>query len=463
MTYLAVMVGMYLLHLMLKMHWITTAIVTGYMLLRVHVHRNWYHKAQEQRLRFGETADYLDTVLYAFLKEGKVEGALSDTKAALVDGPMREVVGDALDHMHMTFDDTDVMTDALQLIEKQYPCRRMKAVHDFFTHVENYGGDAAKPVELLLADKNRWQKCIQVEQKQRQKMFTDIVMSIVASLVIYSIILYLPVMDISANIISQALTVVVLILDDLILTRAQKFLAVDWLVLDLEDEKQQEQRMKRYLEYDRHKEVRLSCILAMIGIVITSLCIFVMQKQALGAGMMVMTLIMANQHEIGRSLSIKNLKKSIQRAFPGWLMDIILLLQSENVQVAFVKSKEHVPVVLAHEVETLVDQIEMEPESAEPYHKFFCQFQIPEIYSAMSMLYSISMGSSNRADQQISELIERNLTMLDVAEKERLANLSSGMYLLFLAPVVTASLKLVTDMAIFMLSFITSGNLAAMG
>ena len=119
MTYLAVMVGMYLLHLMLKMHWITTAIVTGYMLLRVHVHRNWYHKAQEQRLRFGETADYLDTVLYAFLKEGKVEGALSDTKAALVDGPMREVVGDALDHMHMTFDDTDVMTDALQLIEKQ--------------------------------------------------------------------------------------------------------------------------------------------------------------------------------------------------------------------------------------------------------------------------------------------------------------------------------------------------------
>ena len=53
--------------------------------------------------------------------------------------------------------------------------------------------------------------------------------------------------------------------------------------------------------------------------------------------------------------------------------------------------------------------------------------------------------------------------MLDVAEKERLANLSSGMYLLFLAPVVTASLKLVTDMAIFMLSFLTSGNLAAMG
>lgn len=144
-------------------------------------------------------------------------------------------------------------------------------------------------------------------------------------------------------------------------------------------------------------------------------------------------------------------------------MDIILLLQSENVQVAFEKSQDHVPAVLAHEVEVLVDRIGMEPESAEPYHLFFQEFQIPEVHSAMSMLYAISMGSSNRADRQISELIERNLAMLDVAEKERLANLGSGMYLLFLAPVVTASLKLVTDMAIFMLSFLMNGNLAIMG
>lgn len=144
-------------------------------------------------------------------------------------------------------------------------------------------------------------------------------------------------------------------------------------------------------------------------------------------------------------------------------MDIILLLQSENVQMAFRKSQEHVPAVLRHEVELLVERIEMEPESAEPYHKFFQEFQIPEIHSAMSMLYAISMGSSNRADRQIGELIGRNLIMLDAAEKERLSNLSSGMYLLFLAPVVTASLKLVTDMAIFMLTFLMNGNLAVMG
>lgn len=463
MIYAGVLVGMYTLHLMLKMHWITTGIVTVYMLLRVREHRRLYRQSNEQKLRFGEVTDYLDTVLYAFLKEGKVETALEDTQAALVDGPMREAVADALDHMHMTFDESNVMTDALHFIEKQYPCHRVKAVHDFFMHVENYGGDATKPVELLLADKNQWQKCIQLEQKQRRKMFADIVMSIAASLIICCIILYLPVMniDISSNIISQVLTIVVLILDDMILSRAQKYLAVDWLVIDNEDEKQQRQRLKRYMEYDRHKEIRLSFLLALLAMLVTVVCL-IRNRQPLAAIGMVLALIMANQHRIGRMLSVKNLKKSIQRAFPGWLMDIILLLQSENVQVALTKSQESVPTVLAHEVEHLVDRIEMEPESAEPYHIFLWDFQIPEVHSAMSMLYSISMGSSNRADQQISELIGRNLAMLDAAERERLSNLSSGMYLLFLAPVMTASLKLVTDMAIFMLTFLMNGNLAVM-
>lgn len=464
MIYLSILVGMYTLRLMLKMHWITTGIVTLYLLIRVRRHQKLYAQSREQQLRFSDVTDYLETILYAFLKEGKIDTALSDTYEALVDGPMREAVSDALDHVHMTFDETDVMRNALEGIEKVYPCRRMKIVHDFFLHVENYGGDAQKPIELLLADKNRWQKCIQLEQKQRRKMFADIVMSIVASLIICSIILYLPIMnmDISNNMISQILTVVVLILDDLILGKGQKYLTIDWLLLDQEDEKQEQERIERFLTYDRGKDIRWSILLAGIAFLVSILCL-VYQRQVLVAIGLVMTLFMANQHRVGRNLSVRNLKQSIRRAFPGWLMDIILLLQSENVQVAFFKSQEHVPIVLKHEVETLVERIEMEPESSEPYHRFLEDFQIPEVHSAMSMLYSLSMGNSNHADQQIGELIERNLLMLDAAEKERLNNLSSGMYLLFLAPVLTASLKLVTDMAIFMLSFLLGNGIGGIG
>jgi hypothetical protein len=100
----------------------------------------------------------------------------------------------------------------------------------------------------------------------------------------------------------------------------------------------------------------------------------------------------------------------------------------------------------------------MAPESAEPYHAFMQEFQIPEVHAAMSMLFSLSIGNSGHADRQISELILQNLEMLDVVEKDRLHDKSSGMYLLFLAPILTGSLKLLVDMAIFMITFLANAG-----
>lgn len=128
-------------------------------------------------------------------------------------------------------------------------------------------------------------------------------------------------------------------------------------------------------------------------------------------------------------------------------------------QVAIQKSQAHVPPVMEDELVRLVDRLMMKPEDAAPYHAFLQEFQIPEVHSAMSMLFSLSMGHSNQGDRQLAELIERNQEMLDLAEKERMHNLASGMYLLFLAPVLTASFKLVADMAIFMLLFLTSAGI----
>ena len=167
-------------------------------------------------------------------------------------------------------------------------------------------------------------------------------------------------------------------------------------------------------------------------------------------------LIFLNQHRIGYRIAEKNIKGNIQSAFPNWLMDLVLLLQSENVQVALEKSRAHVPGVLKEDLEELVARLEINPEDAEPYHRFLEVFALPEVASTMSMLYSLSIGNSGNAKRQIAELIEKNQKMLDVAEAARMKDKNSGMYLLFLAPVVTASLKLVIDMAVFMLSFLSS-------
>ena len=460
MIYLVALSALYAIHLLLKLHGITTAVIGIFLMARISSHRKWQEEKRKQEQKFSDTSEYLDLLLYAFLKEEKVERALVNVEAAMVDGPMRSVVQKAVDHLHMTFDESDVMRDSLRMIEREYPCRRMKNVHAFLTHVESYGGAIEKPVELLLTDKNRWDQRIRMAIKERQKMFVDIVLSIAASLLICGMILYLPVMnfDISKNMISQVLTVIVIVLDDFIFTKAQKYMAVDWLTMDEQNDHSGAEKIKEFYAYDERKEKRLSIgmTIFMAGIVVVS---WYAKKQMVTAVALLLMVFMANQHKVGHALSKKALIRNIKCVFPGWLMDLILLLQSENVQVALQKSEEHVPPVLAYDLTLLVDRLYMEPESVQPYHNFLKQFQIPEVHSAMSMLFSISMGNSGNGKRQIPELIERNLTMLDVAETARLKNLSSGMYLLFLAPVLTASLKLLMDMAVFMLSFLSGAGL----
>ena len=460
MIYLVVLSALYALHLLLKLHWITTVVIGGFLLLRISGHRKWYKKKIVYERKFEEVSEYLDMLLYAFVKEEKVERALVNVDVAMVDGPMRGVLQNAIDHMHMTFDETDVMRDSLQMIEREYACSRIKNVHDFIVHVEIYGGAIERPVELLLADKKRWEQRICGSMKERRKMFVDIVMSIAASLLICGMILYLPVMeiDISKNLISQVLTIVVVILDDLIFTRAQKYLAIDWLALDGHTDEADAKKIEEYYRYDERKEKRLSVVLAVVTAA-GAAAAYYFGHQLMTAAALLLVALMANQHRVGRAVARKTLVRSIKCAFPGWLMDIVLLLQSENVQVALQKSQEHVPPVLRRDLDMLVGQLEMEPESVLPYHRFLKSFQIPEVHSAMSMLFSVSMGNSGRADRQIGELIDRNLEMLDVAEKGRLKNLSSGMYLLFLAPVLTASLKLLVDMAVFMMTFLSGAGL----
>ena len=172
------------------------------MLVRVRIYRKRFRQIKEQKFRFEEACEYMDTFLYAFVKEGKVERALTDAHQVLGNGPMREAVEEGLDHLYMVYDDsqTDIMRNALGIIDREYPCERIRTIHDFAVHVESYGGAIDTSVDLLLRDKSRWEKRIQITMKERQKMFMDVVLSIVASLLICAMILYLPEVSISVGI-----------------------------------------------------------------------------------------------------------------------------------------------------------------------------------------------------------------------------------------------------------------------
>ena len=456
MIYLVLVAVVFFLHLLLKMNWIVSVILLGLGLIALPIHGKVLKQQRESEKRFFQASLYMDTVLYAFLKEEKVEAAIRDAALTLPEGAMKEAVSRCHERLLMTSDDRNVMEEALEEIAKEFPCKRIQDIHAFMVHVEYYGGEIERPVKLLLEDKGRWEKRIQKAMEERKKKLSDILLSVAFSLLICGVILYLPVLnvDISGNWIVQIVTLVVLAADDVVVLKAQKYLSVDWLTLGLsKDDDYYVKKMQEFKSFDEKKEGRPSRILGFIGLAL-SLVLLVLGKEWLSSIGLFLSIFLFQQHKVGHSLLRKNLTKEISYAFPNWLLDLVLLLQSENVHMALQKSRMHVPGVLREELDHLLERLEIEPESSEPYHRFLQEFSIPEVHSAMSSLYGLSIGNSMNGDRQMSELVTRNLTLLDITETKRLRDGGSGMYLLFLAPVLTASFKMVIDMALLMIYFI---------
>ncbi|MBO5657367.1 MAG: hypothetical protein J6R94_04200 [Agathobacter sp.] len=456
MSYLLLIAVVYFLHLLLKMNWICTGILFLYGIWSLSRHKKVLRGQKFQEERFFAVSLYLDTVLYAFLKEEKIDGALRDTARTMPEGIMKREVERVAEKIMIAADDEQVMEAALRELEEAFPCKRMRDVHNFMLHVEYYGGEIARPVQLLLEDKGRWERRIQKTMEERKKKRMDVILSVIASLLICGVILYRPVLDIdiSTNILVQIITVLLVMIDDLVLRKAQKYLNQDWLALRLGEEgNKYVKKMEELRKYDEQKEKRLSNILGTFALVITGICLFLGKYWIVAMGLF-LALFLFQQHRLGHALLRKNLVKEIQYAFPNWLLDLILLLQSENVQIALEKSLTFAPAILRREVEDLLERLHMDPESSEPFHGFLKEFSIPQIHSAMSGLYGLTIGNSHKGDKQMNELVEKNLELLDVAESRKLSESVAGMYLLFLAPVLLASFKLVVDMAILMIRFI---------
>lgn len=461
MIYLLVTILSYALHLLLKLNWIITAILFVYLMLITRLHRKLYDRQMIQVKRYEEVSVYLDILMYAFAKEGKVIRAFEDVVNTLEEGRLRAVVKEALEHMQMGFDDPHFLHNSMKYIEKEYACERIKTIHAFMVHVENYGGSIQMPIEILMDDKARWIQRIDKAIAERKKLFTQILLSVAVSLGICGIILYLPVMnvDISQNILVQIMGCMVVFIDDFIIIKGQKYLTEDWLRLDeMGEDAFYEKKMTEYETYDSLKQRRLSMIIASAPAVLAAGSIL-LGHEWLFIIFILMAVVFVNQHKIGHALLKKRLIKNLRSAFPRWLLDIALLLQSENVHMAIEKSLETAPAILNSNLKQLLAGIQMQPEAAKPYHVFLKEFNMPDIHSAVGALYSMSVGNWTNADSQIKELISRNLKLMDLADSARLSDKNSGMYLLFLAPVLSASFKLLIDMAVFLLMFLSFKSL----
>lgn len=79
---------------------------------------------------------------------------------------------------------------------------------------------------------------------------------------------------------------------------------------------------------------------------------------------------------------------------------------------------------------------------------------MPDVQSVLRMLYSMSESGLEDFKNQIIFLVERNNRLLDKSERIINEDKTAGTGMLVLIPMVTGSLKMMTDLGVFLISLL---------
>lgn len=463
-VYLAVLAVSVLAGIVFRLDWPEVcAVAAGGMSMAPRSVINSYRNMYEQK-RFSDVNLYIEQALYSFKKMPRIITALQDVEKIIPkDSPMRATINEAIQYILYEYSEENSLENGLKRIEQNYRCQRLKDAHTLMLKTEKIGGDYESSIKILLSGRAVWETetCkFQKECKNRQRM-VNIALVLVCGVCLFTPLMitkFAPVVDITSSKVYKIGTALMILISVRTYVKADTLASVNWLrnELAMTEEEQAElyQKVKNYdAGREKKKGIRWAALAAGGGI------LFLLSgRKFLAAACVPVSALMLCQHKIGFGLAKKRCAQEIAKAFPQWLMEISLLLQvSENVNAAIAKSLEEAPAILKESLEEMQAKIMQNPESNEPYMNFMREFQLIEVQSAMGMLYSISSGRGGDADMQIDEILTKNASLM--SQSERLANDGrlAALYWQFLFPSVIGGGKLVADMTLVTIAFMTAG------
>ncbi len=382
--------------------------------------RNLY-KNRFMQQQFVEANTYIEQFLYSFQKTGKVLSTLLDVQKLFHDDEMSKRLSLAIEYINHTYGKSDVEERALSMIAEAYPTNQIRTMHRFALQVEQNGGEYRSAIILMLDARRLWADRVYELLKEKARRRVQIFVSIAASLGLCTMLLVVAGnmnVDITSFAITRWTTLLVICADFFIFYKGDSKLSAGYLEQELDQE-----------NYLRQFEKVRRCV-------------------------------RTGKKEMGFSIAKRSVTRGLQMVFPQWLMNVSLLLQSENVQVAIQKSIEDAPPLLKPELDELQAALLLHPTEIEPYLSFLQDYSLPEVQSAMKMLYSISEGTGGNASSQIGDIIRRNQVLLDKAEAMKNEDALAGMYALFLAPQLTGAAKLLADMLVIFYAVAMMGNVS---
>ncbi len=470
------MLGISAVGILFQLRWLYFMIVAAAVVLVVPVLvLDMYRRMYEQK-RFSDVCAYMEQMLYAFQKTGKVVSALKETREVFGEGQMRRCIEEAI--LHTEFgrakSEGGILRESLQIIENCYMCGKLGLVHKLLLDTEEYGGEAEESIVLVLEDIERFRKRGYSLQAKKKRCHTDNMISIVVATFLCAVALYvldamkdmfaagsavdifkLPVIQVSS-------TVFILLLLQIYVKSARR-LTEDWLAeKELHDPAYILRSYDMIVCYDAGKEKKRGMIFAGIWM-ISAAAFLVIGKRIPGMACLLASAFFLLQPGASYRLANRDVTAELYQALPQWLFEMLLLLQNNNVQVALAKSAEGAHAVLTRELVMLQERIAERPDSLKSYVDFCGKFDLPEMTSCMKMLHAFSESGTGNIRVQMNHLLERVVEMQESADEMQNDSIAFRMKLIFSYPVAAATVKLLIDLSVGMIVMMQIlGNMGGM-
>lgn len=418
---------------------------------------NMYKRMYEQK-RFSDVVDYMEQALYSFEKEHKILKTLKECQQAFPAGRMKQAICSAVDYIEngVVKEEGNLYAEAFSFIEQQYFCERLHSVHKLLISAEERGGEMERSAALLIEDIEVWKRQVYELQRNKKAYHMDCILSIVMAAFVCGLDMYImnSVKDMAYAGEDAAVFLLLpvqissfafMLLCLFAFYKSSRKLSEDW----IESKRGQEKTIFRSYHYvmcyDEMKEKRKSLLSGGFIFLIGFVCYAKLSK-SLSVIFFAAGCFFLVQHKFSYNMSRKEVEKALYGMFAVWIMDLALLLQTNNVQVSIAKSAMMASDILRKEIDALLVRITENPQDVRAYMAFCEKFNVPEIGTCMKMLYSMSASGTGNAGEQIANLVAHVHKMQEKEAGFLNEEIGFKMRLICLYPVAATSVKLLVDM-----------------
>lgn len=409
--------------------------------------------------KFEVLVGYLEQMIFAFKKSPKILECFH-LALPIVDTGMQKQVLQAISIIENDTNGNGYQ-EAFKIIEREYPCTRIKALHKFMISIEQNGGKYQKSIDILLEDIQAWVSRTYEYQKELKGIKGKIMLSIILSIGIAGTMMAIipkelivfgksPIYIVSTTLLFSLLIALIAFV--------QSKLNGKWLIDDTV-ETSDTKIVKALKELNKTKQdtkpMDYFALCIPLPIVVIGI---ILQNSLAMIGGIVFIIYLYFRKQLVTKHAKRVVKKGLEKEFPLWLRDISVQLQTLVVPLAIKNSIPNSAIVLQPYLLDLVTKIDLYPTSIEPYTNFLQEYHLTDVSNAMKILYTIQTLDMADAKEQIDDLVKRNQKMLAKSEQLKNEDILSGIGFIVAFPMMLATLKLIVDLVLVLAQFMNMSS-----